>query len=73
MKCEHCGTSYEEGDDFCRMCGSELSNACPHCGTRNKKEAKYLQILWLFFIEKVRKIMNFVRYIIKISWIYGIT
>lgn len=26
MECEHCGTSYEEGDNFCSMCGRKIGN-----------------------------------------------
>ena len=56
MKCEHCGTSYEEGDNFCSMCGSELCNACPHCGTRNKKEAKYCRYCGYSLLKKSERL-----------------
>ena len=56
MECEHCGTSYEEGDNFCSMCGSELSNACPHCGTRNKKEAKYCRYCGYSLLKKSERL-----------------
>ena len=39
MECEHCGTSYEEGDNS--MCGRKIGNVCQHCGTKNEKDARY--------------------------------
>lgn len=51
MECEHCGTSYEEGDNFCSMCGRKIGNVCPHCETKNEKDARYCKYCGYSLLE----------------------
>ena len=41
MECEHCGTSYEEGDKFLFNVWKKDRQCMPHCGTKNEKDARY--------------------------------